>query len=307
MSKEIIVVGSLNLDLVTTVTRFPQPGETITGLNFERHTGGKGANQAVAAARAGAQVRMVARHGTDGFEHHLLKTLSDDRVDISGILPVEGPSGVAVIFVTTEGQNSIVVIPGSNGHLLPADIHTEKDRIAASGLVLTQLETPLDTLEAVLEIAGRAGVPVMLDPAPMKPLIARHLQGVTWLTPNETEAEALLGSRISESTSLKAFAETILHLGPNNLLLKLGEKGAFLATQDGIREMIPGHVVEAIDSTAAGDALNGAMAAALLSGADPMEAARFGVAAAALSVTRYGAIPSLARLDEIRYFVSRAG
>jgi len=301
-AKEIIVVGSLNLDLVATVPRFPQPGETITGLDFERHTGGKGANQAVAAALAGARVRMIARHGSDGFEAHLLATLRETGVDTSGIMPVQGASGVAVILVTESGQNSIVVIPGSNGRLERKNIRAEEERIAASCLVLTQLETPLEILDETLSIAVHAGVPVMLDPAPVQPLRADILQRVTWLTPNETEAGTLVGVPVPDAEGLLNFVECLLAMGPQNVLLKLGSNGAFVATRTGLREHIAGHRVDVIDTTAAGDALNGAMAAALCNGADPVEAARFGVAAAALSVTRRGAIPSLPRLLEIERF-----
>jgi ribokinase len=300
--REIIVIGSLNLDLVATVPRFPQPGETITGSTFERHTGGKGANQAVAASLAGAHVCMVARHGTDGFEIPLLATLKDAGVDTSTILPAAGPSGVAVILVTDAGQNSIVVVPGSNGRLTPADIAAQHSRIASAALILTQLETPLDVLARTLALATAANIPVMLDPAPVQPIGRELLHQVTWLTPNETEAAALLGEPVPDTLDLALYAQRLRDLGPKNLLLKLGARGAFLATADGLRQHIPGHTVRAVDTTAAGDALNGAFAAALAAGADPVEAARFGVAAAALSVTRPGAIPSLARRSEIESF-----
>jgi ribokinase len=167
-----------------------------------------------------------------------------------------------------------------------------------------QLETPLEALEETLALAQQAHVSVMLDPAPVRTLSPELLHKVTWLTPNETEAAALAGTTASETGDLRAFAEHILALGPQNILLKLGANGAYLATRGGLREHIPGHRVDAIDTTAAGDALNGAMAAALVKGADPVEAARFGVAAAALSVTRRGAIPSLARRSEIDRFLA---
>ena len=307
MKQGIVVVGSLNLDLVATVPRLPAAGETITGTSFARHTGGKGANQAVAAALAGARVRMIARHGTDGFEQQLLATLTYAGVDVSGILPAEGPSGVAVILVTDDGQNSISVIPGANGKLTREQLHASKEHIANAALVLTQLETPLEILEETLAIAARVDTPVMLDPAPVQPLSNPLLEQVAWLTPNETEAAALAGSPMPALEQMQGFAEHLLSMGPAHLLLKLGEKGAYLASRSGLREYIPGYAVQAVDSTAAGDALNGAMAAALASGADAVEAARFGVAAAALSVTRRGAIPSLARLAEIEHFRATHG
>ena len=173
---------------------------------------------------------MIGRHGTDGFETLLLATLSDAGVDTSGILAADGPSGVALILVAQEGsgaeagQNMIVVVPGSNGRLAPADVRAAADRIAAAGIILTQLETPLEVLRETLAVASRAGVPVMLDPAPAQALDAGILQQVAWLTPNETEAAALVGEVVPEEGGLAAFAEQLLALGPENILLKLGSK-----------------------------------------------------------------------------------
>ena len=305
MAKHILVVGSLNLDMVASVPRNPNPGETITGTDFQRFIGGKGANQAVAAALLGAPVKMVGRHGTDGFAESLLRTLREKGVDTSAITPAEGPSGVAVILVTPEGQNSIVVIPGANGRLSPDDLAANRSLLADAGLILAQLETPMDALEATAAQAAEAGVPLILDPAPVQHLSSALLSRVAWLTPNETEAAYLLDARVPESNAdLRAFAESLLRLGPENVLLKLGARGAYLATADGLREHVPAREVQAVDSTAAGDALNGAFAAALLEGAMPVEAARFGVAAASLSVTRPGAIPSLPTREELEGFLA---
>lgn len=306
MSGEIVVVGSLNLDMVAMVPRNPKAGETITGTDFQRFTGGKGANQAAAVARLGHPVYMIGRHGTDGFEIELLHAMRSLGVDTTGITPAEGPSGIAVILVTETGQNSIVVIPGSNGRLCAMDIRAHRQRIEQAGILLTQLETPLDSLEETLKIASEARVPVMLDPAPMRQLPRSYFEKVTWLTPNETEAAYLLGEAMSGEQDLRSYAEHILDYGCENVLLKMGEKGAYLATRSGVREHIPAIPVAALDSTAAGDALNGAMAVALMNGSDPVEAARFGVAAASLSVTRRGAIPSLPSLDEVEAFHARS-
>ena len=306
MPKYIAVVGSLNLDMVASVPRNPNSGETITGSDFQRFLGGKGANQAVAAAQLGAPVKMIGRHGTDGFAESLLQTLRQKGVDTSAITPAEGPSGVAVILVTPEGQNSIVVIPGANGRLCPEDIAATRSLLAEAGLILAQLETPIDALEATAAIATEARVSVILDPAPVQHLSPKLLSRVSWLTPNETEAAYLLNAPVPESpAALRAFAESLLKLGPQNILLKLGARGAYLATSTGVREYIPAIEVQAVDSTAAGDALNGAFAAALLQGAaTPLEAARFGVAAASLSVTRAGAIPSLPTHAELEDFLA---
>jgi ribokinase len=301
MAKDIVVVGSLNLDLVANVPRNPEVGETITGTDFKRFIGGKGANQAVAASLLGGRVHMIGRHGTDGLEAGLLATLREKGVAIDSITPADGPSGVAVILVTDDGHNSIVVVPGSNGRFCPEDVFASRNRIERAGIVLTQLETPLEALEATIEVAAATGVPVVLDPAPARSLSPKLLARVDWFTPNETEAAFYSGERVPDG-DLRRYAETLLALGPQNVLLKLGARGAYLATASGIREQVSAIPVRAVDSTAAGDALNGAFAAALTNGADPVEAVRFGVAAASLSVTRAGAIPSLPTLAEVEEF-----
>lgn len=302
MAKVIVVVGSLNLDLVATVPRNPEVGETITGTDFRRFIGGKGANQAVAASLLGGRVHMIGRHGTDGLETGLLATLREKGVAIDAMTPAEGSSGVAVILVTEDGHNSIVVIPGSNGRFCAEDVFASRDRIEQAGIVLTQLETPLEVLEATVDVAASAGIPVVLDPAPARALPPKLLSRLDWFTPNETEAAFYCGQRVPAEEDVRAYAEKLLALGPRNVLLKLGARGAYLATASGIRQQVAAISVRAIDSTAAGDALNGAFAAALMNGADPVEAVRFAVAAASLSVTRAGAIPSLPMLAEVEEF-----
>lgn len=307
MDKTIVVVGSLNLDLVARVPRNPASGETLTGSDFQSSVGGKGANQAVAASLLEARVRMIGRYGTDGFEVGLLATLKEKGLDITGMAPAPGPSGVAIILVTEDGHNSIVVIPGSNGELAASDIEANRETIQNAGIVLTQLETPMSSLDATLRVADAAGVSVILDPAPARSLPPRLLRQVTWLTPNESEAAILTRSPVPDHGGIRPFAERLLELGPKNVLLKLGAQGAYLATADGIRELISAPAVESVDSTAAGDALNGAFAVALMQGADPVEAVRFGVVAASLSVTRRGAIPSLPTLQEVHAFRASIG
>ena len=302
MPNSIVVVGSLNLDLVARVPRNPDSGETITGSDFQSFIGGKGANQAVAASLLGGRVRMIGRHGTDGFEVGLLATLREKGLDITGLTPAPGPSGVAVILVTEDGRNSIVVIPGANGTLSASDIEANREQIEQAAVILTQLETPMSSLQAVLAIASKSGTPVILDPAPACPLEAEVLRQLTWLTPNETEAATLIGRSVPDRLELRSFAEQMLRLGPKNILLKLGAQGAYLATGAGVRELIAAPNVQPVDTTAAGDALNGAFAVALIQGADPVEAVRFGIAAASLSVTKHGAIPSLPTLDEVIAF-----
>ena len=302
MASEIVVVGSMNLDMVASVPRNPAIGETLSGTGFQRFIGGKGANQAAAAALAGGTVCLVGRHGTDGFETDLLATLRSKGVDTSRITASEGSSGVAVILVNPDGQNSIIVVPGANGRLRAEDVRAARERIAAAQMVMTQLETPMEALAATVDEAELAGVPLMLDPAPARKMPAEILRRIAWLTPNETEAAFLLGAPVPEDTEIREFAERLLTLGPRNVLLKLGSRGAYLATNGGLREMIGASRVDAVDTTAAGDALNGAFAVALAESADVVEAARFGVAAASLSVTRQGAIPSLPTRAEIDAF-----
>ena len=307
MAKDIVVVGSLNLDLVARVPRNPEVGETITGTDFKRFIGGKGANQAVAASLIGARVQMIGRHGTDGLENGLLATLREKGVGIDAITPSEGASGVAVILVTDDGHNSIVVVPGSNGRFRAENVLASRSLIERAGIVLTQLETSLEVLEATVDVAAAAGVPVVLDPAPARALPAELLGRLDWFTPNETEAAFFCGERLPADGDVREYAERLLALGPRNVLLKLGSRGAYVATASGIREHVAAIPVRAVDSTAAGDALNGAFAAALMNGADPVEAVRFGVAAASLSVTRAGAIPSLPTLAEVEEFRRRQG
>lgn len=302
-ARRITVVGSLNLDLVASVPSIPLPGQTLSASGLARHAGGKGANQAAAAALAGGNVAMIGCHGSDGFETLLLETLRAKGVDLAGVQQVEGPTGMAFILVSADGQNSIVVISGANGALSAEIVRAHREQLAGCAMILTQLETPIASLGATLEIAGEAGVPVMLDPAPARPLDGAVLRQVTWLTPNESEAASLMGAAVPrDAAGRRGFAEKLLGLGPRNLLLKLGGDGVYIATNTGLREHLPAYRVSAVDTTAAGDAFNGAMAVALTEGADVVEAARFAGAAAALAVTRPGAMDSLATRAEIDGF-----
>jgi ribokinase len=209
---------------------------------------------------------------------------------------------VALILVNEEGNNSIIVVPGSNGRLCSADVYAGRSLIEKAGIILTQLETPIEALEATVDVTSATGVPVMLDPAPAQLLSPELLRRIDWFTPNETEAAFFSGRQVPDDTDIRIFAEHLLALGPRNILLKLGARGAYLATRSGLREYVPAPPVRPLDSTAAGDALNGAFATALMQGANPLEAVRFGVAAASLSVTRAGAIASLPTLAELEEF-----
>jgi ribokinase len=303
--KPIVVVGSINIDLVARAQRIPVAGETVAGLDFQTHPGGKGANQAVAVARLGYPVSMIGRTGDDAFGAQLRDGLRNAGIDISAVGISEGSSGVATIIVSPSGENVIVVTPGTNGLVTPADIDANIEIIRSAGLVLTQLEIPLTTVEHLAEVCARKGVPLMLDPAPACELPPAVLKRTRWFTPNETEASFYL-STSSGAGSPAAVAESLLPLGPEAVVLKLGARGAFLRDRAGLAQQIDALPVRAVDTTAAGDAFNGAFATALMLGSPPADAARFAAVAAAISVTRPGAQSSMPTLSEVEQLFTRS-
>jgi len=296
--KPIVVVGSINMDLVARAARIPVTGETVQGEEFRTHPGGKGANQAVAVARLGYPVSMIGKLGTDAFGAELRDHLQKSGIDVSAVGTSETSSGVAVIIVSPSGDNVIVVTPGANATVSPSDIDANLDRIRAAGLVLTQLEIPLDTVEHLANVCAREGVPLMLDPAPAQELPAAVLHHTRWFTPNETEAAFFSASEPTNPP--KEVARTLLAKGPQAVALKLGGRGVYLADRDGLDRQIDAFAVRAVDTTAAGDAFNGAFATALMLGKDRVESARFAAAAAAISVTRPGAQSSMPTLAEVQ-------
>jgi len=304
MPKEIIVVGSINLDLVANSYRIPQKGETVHGHSFRTFFGGKGANQAVAAARLGAAVTMIGKVGTDSFGPELLRGLESAGVHTRCVRRAKGSSGVALITTDKDGQNSIVVVPGANGQLNPEDVDRYRSRIQKAAIVLVQLEIPMDTVAHLSTVTSKAGVPLMFDPAPAMRLSRNLLRSVTWLTPNETESATLLGDS-GEHAGTDAIADRILSLGCRNVVLKLGAKGVYLAGKDTARLAVKGFKVKPVDTTAAGDAFNGAFAMALVRGMNAEDAARFACAVAAISVTRAGAQPSMPSYKEVEAFLRR--
>ena len=302
--KPIVVVGSINLDLVATTARIPAPGETVLGNAFQMHPGGKGANQAVAVARLGYPVQMIGKIGSDVLGDPLWGHLQTAGVGLEGVQRSEGASGVAMIVVSADGENCIVVTPGANAEVTPEYVDSHRDLIRNAGLVLTQLEIPLDTVEHAADLCFQYQVPLILDPAPAQALPPGLLKRVRWFTPNETEAAFYAPNGLAINDDAASRARWLLTQGPEGVLLKMGARGVYLATDaiDGQLDAIP---VKAVDTTAAGDAFNGAFAVGLLLGKSPKESARFAAAAAALSVTRAGAQPSMPHLQEVEQMLEK--
>lgn len=299
----IIVVGSSNTDMIINVDRIPRPGETILGGKFVTAAGGKGANQAVAAARSGGRVAFVARVGKDMFGNQSVSGFRRDGINLNYIVrDSASPSGVALIFVARNGENSIAVAGGANSRLSPADVKKAKRAIAGASAVVMQLETPIETVLIAAELAAKAGVRVILNPAPAQPLSDRLLKLVSILTPNETEAGLLTGIKVHNARTAAKAAEKLLARGVETVILTLGGQGAFVAGAE-VRQLVPGFRVKAVDTTAAGDTFNGSLAVALAEGRALIEAVRFANAAAALSVTRMGAQPSAPTRKEIDRFL----
>ena len=293
--KPIVVVGSINMDLVSRTKRIPAPGETVTGSSFEMHSGGKGANQAVAVARLGYPAILLGAVGDDIFGSKLLAILRDYGVDVSYVKTTREPSGTATIVVDSAGENTIIVTPASNSRVTPSYLERNREILKSAGMVLTQLETPVETVMWLGEFCGAHQIPLMLDPAPATDLPDTLLRTVTWFTPNETEAVFYT----LDGESIEKTLARLFEVGIANVVLKQGAKGVILATANGSRETVDAVRVKAVDTTAAGDAFNGAFAVSLMRGSSPEESARFAAAAAAISVTRAGAQPSLASQDEV--------
>lgn len=303
MSGRIVVVGSLNADFVVRVPRCPAAGETIPGERFSMFPGGKGANQAYAAARLGGRVSMVGQVGNDPWGGILRENLASAGADVSGVLRDERvSSGIAVIIVESSGQNRIVIVPGSNGTFTPDRLEGARGILASASVVLLQLEIPLETVREAARLARAAGARVILDPAPAVPLPDELLREVDCLTPNETELAVLAGNPPADALDrgrASRMARELLGRGAREVIVKMGAAGALLV--EASREHFwPARRVRALDTTAAGDAFNGAFAVALAEGQGEEEAGAFAGAAAAVSVTREGAQPSMPTREEVK-------
>ena len=303
MRAKIAVVGSLNMDLVVRAPHMPVPGETVIGSDFRTIPGGKGANQAVAAARLGAQVTMIGRVGDDDFGQAQLRNLGELGIDTTHVIvDPEAPTGIALITLDASGQNSIVLAPGANMRLTREDINAAQDAILQSDVLVLQLESPLEVVAYAIDVAHAEGVKVILNPAPARPLPKETLTRLDYLVPNERETALLTGIEATDINSAKKAAERLHGEGVGTVILTLGDRGAFLASAEESVH-VPGYQVEVVDTTAAGDAFVGAFAVAVAQGQSLAEAVRYANAAGALAVTRLGAQPSLPTRREVEEFM----
>jgi ribokinase len=299
MKPHIVVLGSSNTDMVVRLPRLPGPGETILGGVFSMVPGGKGANQAIAAARAGGRVTFVGRVGGDSFGREAMDALMAEKIELAYLIRDTGhPSGVAMICVDAHGENAIAVAPGANGEVSPGDIECARDAITKADILVAQCEVPLPSVRAAGILAASAGTRFILNPAPALPIDDALLRIVSVLTPNEHEAEALTGVDTTDDSGVVRAAHALQARGARTVIITLGERGAYVRENDE-SAWIPPFAVKTVDCTGAGDVFNGALAVALGEGLTLFEAARFAGAAAAIAVTRHGAQSSVPTRGEI--------
>ena len=299
----LVVLGSVNADHVLRVPHFPRPGETLTGHSYQVVPGGKGANQAVAAARLGAAVSFIARIGDDAIGRQMKTGFANDGIDVSAVeLDDKLPTGIAIIYVSDEGENSIGLSTEANGALDIAMVKRHEAMIAGAHTLLLQLEVPLESVFEAAKLARSHGTRVVLNPAPAQPLSADLLALVDLITPNQTEAELLTGVKVTDEASAAEASARFHQMGIADVMITLGSQGVYCSNGQQ-QALIPGFRVEAVDTTAAGDTFNGALLAAELAGADFHSAVRFAHGAAALSVTRFGAQSSIPGKQEVDTFL----
>lgn len=299
---KILVIGSSNTDMVICTGHLPLPGETVIGGTFFMNPGGKGANQAVTVARLGGRVSFICKTGSDIFGHQANQLFNEEGIDTSYVFSdTKNPSGVALITVDTDAENCIVVAPGANAHLTPNDLKRSAEAVEAADIILLQLEIPMQTVEAAAAMAYRLGKKVVLNPAPASKLSAGLLETLYAITPNETEAEAISGIRITDEHTAEEAARKIASMGVCNVIITLGAKGALVFDGEHC-EVVPAYKIQAVDTTAAGDVFNGALVVALSEGRTLPEAVRFACKASAISVTRVGAQNSVPYRTEVDVF-----
>jgi ribokinase len=303
MKNKVVVVGSYNTDLTIKTERIPRPGETIIGGIFSEGGGGKGANQAVAAARAGANVSFIARVGNDALGQEGQQRLTEEKIDTSFMFhDNDVPTGVAFIVVDQRGENSIVVASGANARLSHADIEKASEEISSAGVLLVQLESPIGAIRSAIKKAHENGTIVILNPAPAQSLENDLLQNVDVITPNKVEAEMITGIKVSDDESLCSIVRKFFEYGIKNVLITLGSKGIFFGVSNRM-ELIPAYKVCPVDSTGAGDVFSGSLAAFLAEGMPIEKAAKMANASASISVTRMGAQSSAPSRIEIENFI----
>ncbi len=298
MKTRLLVIGSTNMDLVGLVDRLPKPGETILGRLFSQNPGGKGANQAVAAAKLGAHVSFVSSLGNDLFGDQLCRILKTNKVSTKYIKRVEKPSGVALIGIDNEAENSIIVIPGANHDLRPSDLLEMNDAFDNVNALLIQLEIPLKTVEKAIVLAHKKNIPVILNPAPAHHLTPSVFPLIDVLIPNETEATLLAGKSLNTKTSIEDIGNILLKKGIKNLIITLGSKGAFVMSSNTC-ELVKAPKVKAINTVAAGDAFCGGFALAYAGGMGLLDSTKFAVCVGATKVTRSGALEGMPTLKDV--------
>ncbi|UBO75793.1 ribokinase [Aeromonas rivuli] len=299
----LVVLGSVNADHVLRVPHFPRPGETLAGHSYRVVPGGKGANQAVAAARLGAEVSFIARIGADAIGREMRAGFAEDGIDVGAVEEdATLPTGIAIIYVSDEGENSIGLSAEANGALCPAMVQRHGRLIAEAHTLLLQLEVPLESVFEAARLARAGGTRVVLNPAPAQPLPAELLALVDLITPNQTEAELLTGVAVTDEASAAQAAARFHQMGISDVMITLGAQGVYCSNTRQ-QQLIPGFRVEAVDTTAAGDTFNGALLAAELAGLDFQAAVRFAHGAAALSVTRLGAQSAIPHKEEVTAFL----
>lgn len=305
MSKRILVLGSSNVDFILKIARFHNPGETILGEDLETGFGGKGANQAMACRRLGALVNFITKLGDDPYGKSYYQYLIQNGFNREFLLiDKKTPTGIAIIEITPKGENRIVVSPGANGNLLPKDLNKVSMAWQEIGVFVAQLETPLDTIKKALETAKRNGAVTLLNPAPPRPLSSEILSLVDFLVPNETEAQILTGYKIKKDEDFPKIASRLVGLGPKNVVITLGEKGAFFKNKE--QEIwTKAFKVKPVDSTAAGDAFIGALALGITEGKPIFDILKFANAAGALATTKLGAQPSLPSRREVEELLGK--
>lgn len=299
----ILVIGSFMMDLVVRTDRYPQSGETVIGTSFSKFPGGKGANQAVAAARLGADVTMVGKVGSDPFGDEFLFTLKNEGINTANILrDTRYPTGVGSITLEENGNNRIVVVPGANLHYDSSELNSIKSLIQGSELLMVQLEMDLGMIEQAVAYAAEVKVPVILNPAPAQKLSDELLRNITYLTPNETEVELLTGIKVLSLEDAENAGKVLLEKEVQNIIITLAEKGALIVNHTGTIH-VPSLKVQPVDTVAAGDSFNGALAVGIVNGRPLKDAVEYANAVGAITVTREGAIPSLPNKVEVAEFL----